>query len=335
MKKGAEHKKAATTKHPSLEQKEKHQVRATPRRKVFAFVIILLVIIVGGGLWLLLGKGATTMDNTILAKVNGEAIDKSEVDTLMLQAQQQGLPLTNKQILEQMIAKKLLLQEAKKQKITIEEAAIGKYIEDLKALIGQPLEPLLTRMGITEEQFRQQIREQLTITSLLEDKQRAKEVITDDEIKVFYAANEDYFLAQEQVRASHILVAAEEEAKEIIKQLKNGADFAKLAKEKSIDPSAKGNAGDLGFFGKGQMVPEFENAAFTLNINEVSEPVKSQFGYHVIKVHEKKKAGKITLEEAKEDIRGVLQEQKAKEAVSKYVQELLAKAKVERFTEEK
>jgi peptidyl-prolyl cis-trans isomerase C len=93
---------------------------------------------------------------------------------------------------------------------------------------------------------------------------------------------------EEEVHARHILLKTEDEAKAVLADLKKGGDFEKLAKEKSTDPSAKTNGGDLGYFGKGQMVPEFADAAFKLNKGDLSEPVKSQFGWHVIRSEDKR-----------------------------------------------
>ena len=308
---------------------------AQPSNKKVISTVAIIVVLAVGLLWILLGKGDSTMGKNVLAKVNGEPIFSEEVDQLFAQATQQGFPVQREQVLEQIITKKVLVQEAKKQKIAISDEAVDKYLTDLEKLIGQPIEPLLERMKLSKEEFRQQIKEQLMITELIKNKQAPAP--TDEEIKTFYEENEEYFVAPEQVNASHILVATEEEAQEILKQLNKGEDFATLAKEKSIDPSAKMNGGNLGLFGKGQMVPEFETAAMALDIETFSEPVKSQFGYHIIVVHEKKKAGKISLDDAKADIIKALQDEKTKVNVDAYAKELVAKAKIERFapTEEK
>ena len=330
MKKSAIHKK--TTEHHTTKTVHESAKTAKPSLKKLFLVLGILLVIVLGIVWLVSDKGASTMDETIVAKVNGEKITSSEVDKLYAQAQQQGFPVNQSQVIDQLITKKVLLQEAKKQNIQIEEAAVDKYLTDLQALVGQPIDPLLEKMQLTKEEFRAQIKDQLMITQLLADKQQTAESISKEEIEAFYAANEEYFIAQEQVNASHILVKTEEEAKEVLQQLKDGEDFATVAKEKSIDPSAKANGGNLGFFGKGQMVPEFEKVAFALTVDEVSEPVKSQFGYHVIIVHEKKAAGKLSLEEAREDIQKFLIEDQNKKNIDLYVKDLLSKAKVERFT---
>ncbi len=330
MKKKVTHK--STTEHHTEPKAHESTKTAKPSLQKLFIVLGVLIIIVLGIVWLTSDKGVSTMDGTIVAKVNGEQITTTEVDKLLAQAQQQGFPVNQSQVLDQLITKKVLLQEAKKQKIKIEDAAIDKYLTDLEALIGQPIEPLLQKMQLTKEEFRAQIQEQLMITQLLADKQQKAGSISKEEIEAFYEANEEYFVAPEQVNASHILVATEEEAKEILKQIKAGENFAALAKAKSIDPSAKSNGGNLGFFGKGQMVPEFEKAAFALEVDEVSEPTKSQFGYHIITVHEKKAPGKLSLDQAKADIEKLLLEEKNKKSIDLYVKDLVSKAKIERFT---
>ena len=121
--------------------------------------------------------------------------------------------------------------------------------------------------------------------------------------------------SQEEVHARHILVATEDEAKAIKAELEGGKDFAELAKEKSTDPSAKQNGGDLGFFAKGMMVKPFEDAAFALKVDEISEPVQTQFGWHIIQVKEKRTRPLPTFDEVKDNIIIQLTQQKAKQAL--------------------
>lgn len=268
----------------------------------------------------------------IIAKVNNDPIYAKDLDQIYAQAQQQGLPVTKEQLLDQLVAKQVLVQEANKQKFTVTDADIDQYKKNLEQLIGQPLGPLLEKMGMTLEEFDKQTKDQLLITKLVTKLQeQMKPEVTDAEVKKFYDENPDYFAVPEQMNASHILVKTEEEAKEILKTLKEGKDFGMLAQEKSTDPSAKQNNGNLGFFGKGQMVPEFEAAAFALKEGAVSDPVKTQFGYHVIKLHKKEQAKTLSFEEAKADIKKGLQDEKAKEELDVYVKGLVAKAKVEKF----
>jgi parvulin-like peptidyl-prolyl isomerase len=152
--------------------------------------------------------------------------------------------------------------------------------------------------------------------------------ITDEELLDYFNKNKDSFFEPEKVHALHILVETEEEANNILNKLKEGIiDFAELAKEKSIDPSAK-NGGDLGFFARGQMVKEFEDAAFSLKPGEISGIVKTEFGYHIIKCIEKKEAYNPTFEEAKENINNVLKNQKEIEATQNLVSNLTDNANI-------
>jgi peptidyl-prolyl cis-trans isomerase C len=127
-------------------------------------------------------------------------------------------------------------------------------------------------------------------------KQAVSDTITPDEIKAAYDKQIATMPDEEEVHARHILVSSEDDAKAIKAQLDGGADFATIAKEKSIEPGAKDSGGDLGYFKAGQMVKPFADAAFALKIGEISQPVQTQFGWHIIKVEDRRKAAKPTLE---------------------------------------
>ena len=131
---------------------------------------------------------------------------------------------------------------------------------------------------------------------------QAKKAVTDETMRALYTETVKNVKPETEIRASHILVETEDQAKDIEKRLKAGEDFAKLATELSKDPGSGKQGGDLGFFTKERMVPEFSTAAFALAINEVSAPVKSQFGYHVIKLTEKREKPVPTFEEVKDQI---------------------------------
>ena len=148
--------------------------------------------------------------------------------------------------------------------------------------------------------------------------------VTEAEIKGFYDANGAEFKQAEQVRARHILLKTEEEAKQVLAELEGGRDFAELAKEKSTGPSGP-RGGDLGWFGPGMMVPAFEKAAYALKAGEVSQPVKTKFGFHVIKLEERKAAGTKELDEVKGDIKERLE----KEKMARKIQEAVARLKKE------
>jgi peptidyl-prolyl cis-trans isomerase C len=151
-------------------------------------------------------------------------------------------------------------------------------------------------------------------------------VVTEAAIKARYDQEVAKFVAEDEVHAVHILVNSEDEAKAIIAQLDQGGDFAAIAKEKSTDPGSGQAGGDLGWFGKGQMVKPFEDAAFALEVGQYTKtPVKSDFGWHVIKVLEKRKSAPPTLDERREDITRQL----SREAILAEIDALHAKAKIE------
>ena len=153
--------------------------------------------------------------------------------------------------------------------------------------------------------------------------------ISDADIKARYEKDIASYVPPEEVHARHILVKTEDEANAILKQLADGGDFQAIAKEKSEDPGSKGNGGDLGFFAKGQMVPEFEAEAFALKPGETStKPVKSQFGYHIIKVEERRTQPVPTLDQVREQVIQMVQRDKYQETLAK----MRGEAKIEILT---
>jgi len=156
--------------------------------------------------------------------------------------------------------------------------------------------------------------------------QEAKTALTDEALHQTYEEAVKSMAGQEEVRARHILVEGEDEAKAIIEQLKGGADFATLAKEKSKDPGAA-EGGDLGYFTKDQMVPEFADVAFKMYPGQLSNPVKTQFGWHVIKVEDKRTRQPPEFEKVKDQIEAYL----ARKAQSDFIAKLRQSAKVERL----
>ncbi|MBW2999831.1 peptidylprolyl isomerase, partial [Candidatus Woesearchaeota archaeon] len=187
-------------------------------------------------------------------------------------------------------------------------------------------------------------KEQLKVTKLLNQTIMSDVEVSDSEVEDFYNNNPQYFEMPEQVKASHILICGEgdlrcesgltqEEAENLANDIRRRVtknNFGELAMEHSTGPSSV-NEGDLGFFGEGMMVKEFEDVAFSLNIGEVSEPVKTDFGYHIIKVTDKQEASTQSFEEAEEQIRFSLLQQKQQAVLITYINQLMAKADVEMF----
>ncbi|MFZ2197563.1 MAG: peptidylprolyl isomerase [Thermodesulfovibrionales bacterium] len=168
------------------------------------------------------------------------------------------------------------------------------------------------------------------VTELFEKDVMAKAKVSDQEVKDYYDQHKEEFAPTTQIKASHILVKTEDEAKKVMERLKKGEKFADVAKAVSIDKGSAINGGDLGYFSKGQMVPEFENAASSMNIGDISSvPVRTQFGYHIIKVTDKKKGSVIEFEKIKDMISQKLTGGKQKEAFDQYIAELKKNYKVE------
>lgn len=171
-----------------------------------------------------------------------------------------------------------------------------------------------------------QFEKQLVVKSWVNKKLRAE--VTDEAVKKAYDDALKDYKPSEEVHARHVLLENEKDAKAVIAELKKGGDFAAIAKAKSIDPSAKQNGGDLGYFSKEEMVPQFSEAAFGMKAGEVSsKAVKTQFGWHVIKVEDKRMGAAPTFEQAKPALR----EQVADKTAERIVNDIRAKASVKKF----
>ena len=167
------------------------------------------------------------------------------------------------------------------------------------------------------------------VTELFDKDVMAKTKVSDQDVKDYYDKHKEEFVPTVQIKASHILVKTEDEAKKVLERLKKGEKFADIAKAVSIDKGSAVNGGDLGYFSKGQMVPEFEKAAASLKVGEISIPVKTQFGYHIIKVTDKKKGAPVEFDKIKGMISQKLSGEKQKEAFEQYIAELKKNYKVE------
>lgn len=242
-----------------------------------------------------------------VAKVGSDVITKDDVNrelkALPLQVQNmfEG-PEGIGKFVDELVKKEMLYQEAKKKGLE-NTPEYKKKVDDYKKL---------TLVGM-----------------LLEKEIEEKSKVTDKDVKDYYEAHKAELTANNQVRASHILVKTEEEAKKIMDQLKKGGDFAKIAKEKSIDSGSANNGGDLGFFSRGQMVPEFEKAAFSLKERQIGGPVKTQFGYHIIKVTGKKEGQIVEFEKVKNLLNQKLVAEKQKDVFDSYVNNLKGVYKID------
>ncbi len=272
-------------------------------------------------------------------KVNSQVVSRESYNAKLKVAKdyytKQGLDFSNEQgqetlanvqsqVLEELISSKLISQEIAKNKWDVNNLEVSKQIEALKnQLPNKDYKFWLDEQAITNGD----VVNYYTFTT-----NAAKDVtVTDQEIKQYFDANfSNYGGQQEQVKARHILVKTEQEALDIIKQLKAGADFATLAKEKSIDTGSKDAGGDLGYFPKGQMVAEFEAAAFSQKINEIPDkPVKTEYGYHVIQVEDHKQAVIPDFEKVKDNVKTDALAYAKTQKIQSYYTKLRHDAKVE------
>ncbi len=256
----------------------------------------------------------------IVAKVNDEVITKEELHDFLVQ--QNGI-----QALDTLIAEKVLDLEIEKANIEISDEEVKKEIDNLKQQYGgeEVFNSTMESYGITLEDMEKDIRMNMQINKLLEPRIE----ISDEEMKSFFEENKDTLSEKEQVSASHILVETEAKALEVKEKLSSGEAFSELAKEYSIDEANKEQGGELGFFGRGQMVSEFEDAAFSLNPGEVSDPIKTKFGYHIIKIEDKKEAKEANFEESKDKIKEVLVGEKMPQVYDEWYKEKYSEYKIE------
>ena len=210
-----------------------------------------------------------------------------------------------------------------------------KYVDKVKATFSE--KEMKDYYDKHKEEYRTPYKRRINFV-VFNEFQLSKEVkVSDKEIKDYYEKNKKKYTQEEQVRAKHILISpsrkkiSDKEAKKladkIYNQLKKGADFDKLAKKYSDDIATKNNGGDLGFFPRGRMVKPFEDTAFSLKVGEISKPVKTRFGYHIIKVIGRKKAKTFTLDEVKSEIKSILKQKKATELAKKKAEEFEKLAK--------
>ena len=260
------------------------------------------------------GKSSDTV-----ATVNGEKITKDELYAQMV-------PSAGKSVLDNLITMKLVDQDASNKKVTVTQEDEDKELADVKKSFGsdEQFNQALSQSGMSLTDLKTQLKMQAQLRKLLADKIK----ITDADIQAYYDKNKSSYATEEEVQASHILVKTKEEADAIEKELKNGGDFAKIAKEKSTDTGSAAKGGDLGYFGKGQMVPEFEKAAFDLKVGETSEPIKSDYGYHIIKVVDHKQATTATLDEKKAEIKEQLENQQLGTLSQTLLSDLHSKASI-------
>ena len=291
----------------------------------------------------------------MVAVVNGTIITQGEFDRVMhyerrraakggQQIPEAQMPKIKNSILESLIVGELLFQESKKKGIQVKPETVTEQLTNVKKRFPSEAEfkKALEENKMTESKIKADIKRDMVIQQLLDKEVNQKVQISDEESKAFYDTNPQRFQQPERVKASHILIKVDEGAteekkaearkkiKEVQQKVQNGEDFAELAKTYSEGPSAP-KGGDLDFFGRGQMVKPFEDAAFSLKPNETSDIVETKFGYHLIKVVDKQPAKKVAYADVKERIDKHLKDQKLRTERQLYFDKLKKDAKIEKF----
>ena len=280
---------------------------------IISIIVILLIASACIGVYLYSNKD-------VVASVDGEKITKDEVYNLMVS--QYG-----SSVVETLINNKVIELEGEKEGIKVSKKEINAELDEFIESYGgeETFNSALEASGISLADFKKDIENYLIVEKIL-----GKDIdITEDEMKEYFEENKESFNEEEQVKASHILVEDEKTAKEVIEKLNAGEDFAELAKEYSTDEGSAEEGGDLGYFEYGDMVEEFSEAAFKLKEGEISEPVKSDYGYHIIKVTGKKDAKEATYEDHKEEIKTILFDNEINSKYQDWLDETKDKYKIE------
>lgn len=270
-----------------------------------------------------------------LIVINGQEISRGDFLAAFEKSLQKDQPLTGiereelqRSYLVQLIDRELIHDEAARLGVTVTdsniEAALEAYRKDYP---GTSFESMLHERGLTLPAWREELKESLIMEKLLEQAVYSRVDVSDMEIAAYYEANRKEFDRPAQVRARQIVVATEAEGQEALGQLRQGRPFAEVAAEHSLSPDAE-QGGDLGFFGRGEMPPEFDNVVFDLPVNRLSELVKSEYGYHIFLVEEKRKAARLSRKEATDEIRQILESQKKEDVYLDWLQEMRARAEI-------
>jgi len=292
-------------------------------------------------------------DSDTAAMVNGQAIPMSELQTAVRNVvMQNGMDSENldafmgqfgPRILDQLIDAELLLQAAKKGGFNAADEDVDAAFAELSGryATGEEFQEEMKKRGFTESSLKSSIRKQMSIQKYIEETIVPQAVVPEEAVREAYDQNPQNFSTPEEVKASHILInsaesdpqekkdEARKKAEEIAALAKaKGADFAELARKNSEGPSAP-SGGDLGFFTRGRMVKPFEDAAFSLKLNEVSDPILTQFGYHIIKVTDRKDGSTASFDQVKEKLSQDLTNRMINEIINRQLSQLREDANIE------
>lgn len=298
-------------------------------KKKTLLVALLLLVAIG-----LNGCAKDAREEGLVAKVNDEGITEEEynmdlqIEKDLYKMESGGKELTEEdlenlkeKILTKLIIEKLIAQDASSKDIVVSKEEVKEELKGLSTPLGgeEKLDAFLQTNNIPKEYFTEQIKKGLLLIKHKDNFIKESDIDKKDAEK-YYNENKDELVV---IKARHILVDDEKKGKELLEKLKKGEDFGSLAKAESKDSVSAIKGGELGYFKKGSMIKEFDEAAFNLKVGEISPLVKTKFGYHIIEVEERKD----TLEELNKDIINMLKD----EDYEKYIQDLQSNAKIKKY----
>jgi foldase protein PrsA len=296
------------------------RIKGLNSQLLLAVIAVLLVAVIVLGITMT--QQSSQQGSQVVATVNGEEIMQDELFEA-LYAQGGG-----KDALDQLITRRLIVQEGEQAGITVSEEDLDAEVDSiiLESFQGSE-EAFLSALdyyGISEESFREDARLNMLVRKL------ALEQInpTDEDVRTYFEEHRYLFDQAEEVEARHILVESEELVNEIAAMLADGDDFAALAAVHSLDQSNKDSGGNLGFFSRGMMVEEFEEVAFALEVGEISDPVQTSFGYHLIEVLDRKEADEADFDTVSEQVREALIEDQIALVINELVQVLFEESEI-------
>ena len=272
-------------------------------------------------------------DANAVATVNGEVIGRADFERELTaevapELTPQEVEPFKRALLETRVSQLLLLQAAKQHNVTVGAEEVDRGVLRLSSDYPEGnLAEALSQGQKSMAELKAETAVRLTIEKLYAEHVYPRVAVTEEELRAYYAANAADYHEPEQVRAAQLVVKGLEEARRLQKELKAGKKFADLARRYSLSPDAK-VGGDLGFFARGQMPPEFEEVAFSLRVGQVSDVVSTDYGYHLFRVLERKPARKRELADVRAQVEARLLEDKRLQAQEEYLKALRAKAKV-------
>ncbi len=332
--------KQETSKEPSAakaetaDENKSFSFELTPRTKKIALGIIVVLLIIFGGAYYYKTLISEEETDPVVALVNNEKVFLSQLDSAYASVNmQKDQSLTKEEVMDMLIDQMVLLQSLYAADLSIMDSEVEEFIETVLEKRELPKEVFYEeaqKNGLSKQAVLKMFKDKILIQKFYEQKIHPKIEITDEMKQNFYEMNREMFFLPDAVNVSHILVETEEEAEDIKAELENGVAISELA-GLSKDPSAAENKGNLGYIFKGQTVPEFENAAFSLQEGGISEPVQTSYGYHIIVVSDIEPSKYLSYEETEKILHQLLFNKKKQEFMRIYLDGIKAKSNIQKF----